>query len=57
EDAKKRGVVIAYDVRRKSPEFALEAALTLGKHGIPAYLFDECRPTPVLSFAVRHLKA
>ena len=57
EDAKKRGVVIAYDVRRKSPEFALEAALTLGKHGIPAYLFDECRPTPVLSFAVRYLKA
>lgn len=57
EEAKKRGVVIAYDVRRKSPEFALEAALTLGKHGIPAYLFDECRPTPVLSFAVRHLHA
>lgn len=57
EEAKQRGVVIAYDVRRKSPEFALEAALTLGKHGIAAYLFDECRPTPVLSFAVRQLKA
>lgn len=57
EDAKKRGVAIAYDVRRKSNEFAREAARTLGRHGIRVYLFDELRPTPVLSFAVRHLGA
>lgn len=57
EEMKKRGVVIAYDVRRKSPEFALEAALTFGKHGIPTFLFEDCCPTPVLSFAVRHLHA
>lgn len=55
--AKKRGVVIAYDSRHKSPEFALEVAKTVGKHGIKAYLFDELRPTPVLSFAVRYLNA
>jgi phosphoglucomutase len=57
EEAKRRGVVIAYDVRRKSPEFALEAALTLAKHGIQTYVFEDIRPTPVLSFAVRHLGA
>lgn len=57
EEAKKRGVAIAYDVRRKSNEFAREAARTLGRHGIRVYLFDELRPTPVLSFAVRHLGA
>lgn len=57
EQAKKRGVVIAYDSRFKSPEFALEAALTLGKHGIQTYLFDSLRSTPELSFAVRHLNA
>lgn len=57
EEAKKRGVVIAYDSRHKSPEFALESALTLGKHGIKTYIFDELRPTPELSFAVRYLKA
>lgn len=57
ETAKKRGVAIAYDVRRKSYEFALEAARTLGRHGIQVYLFDELRPTPALSFAVRHLGA
>ncbi|MGE6754755.1 phospho-sugar mutase [Rossellomorea sp. NPDC071047] len=55
--AKNQGVAIAYDSRHKSPEFALEVAKTLGKHGIKSYLFDELRPTPVLSFAVRHLKA
>lgn len=57
EHAKKRGVVIAYDSRFKSPEFALEAALTLGVHGIQTYLFDSLRSTPELSFAVRHLNA
>jgi len=57
DEAKKRGVVIAYDCRHKSPEFALEAACVLGKHGIKVYLFDELRPTPELSFAVRYLRA
>ncbi|MBA2874721.1 phospho-sugar mutase [Thermaerobacillus caldiproteolyticus] len=57
EEAKKRGVVIAYDSRHKSPEFAMEAAKTLATHGIQTYVFDELRPTPELSFAVRHLQA
>ncbi|WP_285767797.1 phospho-sugar mutase [Peribacillus sp. SI8-4] len=57
EDAKVRGAVIAYDSRHKSPEFALEAAKTLGTFGVKAYLFDELRPTPELSFAVRELNA
>lgn len=57
EEAKKRGVVIAYDCRHKSPEFALEAAKTLATYGVQTYLFDELRPTPELSFAVRYLKA
>ncbi|WP_273122906.1 phospho-sugar mutase [Bacillus weihaiensis] len=55
EEAKKRGVVIAYDSRHKSPEFAMEAAKTLASHGIQTYVFEELRPTPELSFAVRHL--
>ena len=55
EAEKKRGVAIAYDSRRFSPEFAMEAARTLGAHGIPAYVFESLRPTPELSFAVRHL--
>jgi len=55
--AKQRGVVIAYDSRHQSPEFALEVAKTVGKYGIKAYVFDELRPTPVLSFAVRYLHA
>jgi len=46
EEAKKRGVVIAYDSRHGSAEFALEAAKTLGGHGIKSYVFDELRPTP-----------
>ncbi|MHB1651934.1 MAG: phospho-sugar mutase [Desulfitobacteriaceae bacterium] len=54
--AKKRGVVIAYDSRRYSQEFALEAALVLARHGVKAYLFNSLRPTPELSFSVRHLK-
>ncbi|AOH56700.1 phosphoglucomutase [Peribacillus muralis] len=57
DDAKNRGVAIAYDSRFKSPEFALEAAKTLATQGIKAYLFDELRPTPELSFAVRELNA
>ncbi|MEG7845609.1 phospho-sugar mutase [Bacillus mobilis] len=55
EGAKKRGVVVAYDSRHKSPEFAMEVAATLGAHGITTYVFESLRPTPVLSFAVRHL--
>lgn len=55
ENAKKRGVVVAYDSRHKSPEFAMEVAATLGAHGITTYVFESLRPTPVLSFAVRHL--
>ena len=51
-----RGVAIAYDSRRMSPEFADEAALCLNANGIKAYVFDELRPTPELSFAVRTLK-
>ncbi|OHR65185.1 phosphoglucomutase [Bacillus sp. HMSC76G11] len=57
EDAKKRGVAIAYDSRHKSPEFAMEAAKTLASHGIQTYVFEELRPTPELSFAVRYLNA
>jgi len=53
----KRGVVIAYDSRKFSPEFALEAALVLAQNGVKAYLFDALRPTPELSFAVRQLHA
>lgn len=57
DEAKRRGVVIAYDSRHKSPEFAMEAAKTLATNGIQTYVFDELRPTPELSFAVRHLQA
>lgn len=57
DDGRERGVVIAYDSRHRSPEFALEAALVLNGNGIKTYLFDELRPTPELSFAVRELKA
>lgn len=57
DDGKERGVVIAYDSRHKSADFALEAALVLSANGIKAYLFDGIRPTPELSFAVRELKA
>ena len=54
-DVKNMGVAIAYDSRRMSPEFAEQAALVLCGNGIKAYVFDELRPTPELSFAVRHL--
>ena len=56
-EAKKRGVVIAYDSRHQSPEFAMEAAKTLAENGVQTYVFDELRPTPELSFAVRELNA
>ena len=55
EEAKKRGVAIAHDSRHFSPEFALESAKVLVKHGIKAYVFEELRPTPELSYAVRRL--
>lgn len=57
ESAKKRGVVIAYDSRHQSQEFAMEAAKTLSSRNIKTYVFDELRPTPELSFAVRELNA
>ena len=50
-----KGVAIAYDSRRMSPEFADEAALCLAANGIKAYVFDALRPTPELSFALRTL--
>lgn len=55
EEDKKMGVAISYDSRHMSPEFAEQAALVLNGNGIKAYVFDELRPTPELSFAVRHL--
>ena len=51
-----KGVAIAYDSRRMSPEFADVAALCLAANGIKAYVFDSLRPTPELSFALRELK-
>ena len=55
EETKRRGVAIAYDSRHQSPEFAMEAAKTLAQHDIPSFVFESLRPTPELSFAVRHL--
>lgn len=52
-----RGVVIAYDSRKFSKEFAEDTALVLCAEGVPAFLFDALRPVPVLSYAVRHLHA
>ena len=52
---KECGVAIAYDSRHFSPEFAFESAAVLAKHGIKSYVFESLRPTPELSFAVRHL--
>lgn len=57
EENKTRGVVIAYDSRRMSSEFALETALVLCANGIKAYLFDALRPVALLSYGVRHLGA
>ena len=55
QDGQKKGVAIAFDSRRMSPEFANEAALCLAANGIKAYIFESLRPTPELSFAVREL--
>ena len=55
EEGKAKGVVIAYDSTYKSEEFSTEAAKTLAACGIKAYIFDSLRPTPQLSFALRHL--
>ncbi|HEM3610705.1 TPA: phospho-sugar mutase [Streptococcus suis] len=57
EEAKQRGVAIAYDSRHFSPEFAFESAQVLAAHGIKSYVFESLRPTPELSFAVRHYNA
>lgn len=51
-----RGVVVAYDSRHQSEQFAYEVAKVLGVHGIKTYIFDRIQPTPLLSFAVRHLR-
>ena len=55
QNAKEKGVAIAYDSRRMSPQFADEAALCLNANGIKAYVFSSLRPTPELSYAVRKL--
>jgi phosphoglucomutase len=55
EEARAKGVAIAYDSRRKSPDFALHAALVLCANGIKTYLYKELQPTPILSFTVREL--
>lgn len=55
DDDKQRGVAISFDSRYQSREFAHHAAQVLGAHNIPSYVFDDIRPTPELSFAVRHL--
>ncbi len=55
QGGEKKGVAIAYDSRRMSPEFALDTALCLAANKIKAYLFESLRPTPELSFAVREL--
>lgn len=57
ESAKARGVVLAYDTRHFSYEFACETARVLGAHGIRSYVYKEARPTPQLSFTVRELNA
>ncbi len=54
-ETKAKGVAISFDSRYMSQEFGQEAASVLGAHGIPSFLFDALRPTPELSFAVRHL--
>lgn len=56
EEAKKRGVVISYDTRRKSRLFAEKSAGVLAKNGIKVYLFSDVHPVPMLSYAVRYLK-
>ncbi|MCH5462392.1 phospho-sugar mutase [Lactobacillus sp. LC28-10] len=55
DEDKQRGVAISFDSRYQSREFAHHSAQVLGAHGIPSFVFDDIRPTPELSFAVRHL--
>lgn len=55
DEVKNRGVAISYDSRHHSQEFAFDAARVLGAHGIPTFVFESLRPTPELSFTVRHL--
>ena len=55
EEAKKRGVAIAYDVRHKSPEFSKVAAEVFAANGIKVYIHKEIQPTPVCSFTIREL--
>lgn len=55
DEAKQRGVLISYDTRRMSYEFALAAARVLGANGIQVYLFENVRPVPLCSFAIGHL--
>lgn len=55
EEGKKKGVVIAHDSRHMSREFCMEVAKTLAAYNVKAYIFDDLRPTPELSFAVRYL--
>lgn len=55
QNGQEKGVAIAFDSRIMSPEFAKEAALCLNANGIKSYMFETLRPTPELSFAVRHL--
>src|SRR5699024_7478653 len=57
QDAKDRGVAIAYDSRHMSPEFAMESAKTLGAHRSKSYVFEALRPRPELSFAVSEFNA
>ncbi|RPJ96836.1 phospho-sugar mutase [Rummeliibacillus sp. TYF005] len=57
EEAKQRGVVISYDNRHFSKEFAIETVKVLGEYGVRTFMFSETRPTPELSFAIRHLQA
>lgn len=57
KEAKQRGVVISYDNRHFSKEFALETVKVLGEYGVKTFIFSETRPTPELSFAIRHLHA
>lgn len=57
EDAMQRGVVISYDTRRQSSEFAIKVAKVLAQNGVNAHLFESVRPVPMCSFAIRHLNA
>ena len=57
EEAKKRGVVISYDTRRFSSEFAIRVAKVLSANGVNSFLFEDVRPVPMCSFAIRHLNA